>query len=146
MQDGVILAGDLNIYRTNNVDGRFLSYEINHIRNREIAKIAQGKSIVHIKADELAKIVIRFPSKAEQSKIIELFSCLDRKIELQKKLIDSLKLYKRGLLSKLFPQKGKSVPQYRFAGFTDAWEQRKLGDTLCSLQNNTLSPEFSELT
>ncbi len=139
MQDGVILAGDLNIYRTNNVDGRFLSYEINHIRNREIAKIAQGKSIVHIKADELAKIVIRFPSKAEQSKIIELFSCLDRKIELQKKLIDSLKLYKRGLLSKLFPQKGKSVPQYRFAGFTDAWEQRKLGDTLCSLQNNTLS-------
>ena len=94
---------------------------------------------MHIKADELAKIVIRFPSKAEQSKIIELFSCLDRKIELQKKLIDSLKLYKRGLLSKLFPQKGKSVPQYRFAGFTDAWEQRKLGDTLCSLQNNTLS-------
>ncbi len=132
MQDGVILAGDLNIYRTNNVDGRFLSYEINHIRNREIAKIAQGKSIVHIKADELAKIVIRFPSKAEQSKIIELFSCLDRKIELQKKLIDSLKLYKRGLLSKLFPQKGKSVPQYRFAGFTDAWEQRKLGE-LCEV-------------
>ena len=126
MQDGVILAGDLNIYRTNNVDGRFLSYEINHIRNREIAKIAQGKSIVHIKADELAKIVIRFPSKAEQSKIIELFSCLDRKIELQKKLIDSLKLYKRGLLSKLFPQKGKGIPQYRFKEFTDVWKQRKV--------------------
>ena len=128
MQDGVILAGDLNIYRTNDLDGRFLSYEINHVRNREIAKIAQGKSIVHIKADELAKIVIRFPSKAEQSKIIELFSCLDRKIELQKELIESLKLYKRGLLSKLFPQKGESVPQYRFTGFTDAWEQRKLGE------------------
>lgn len=134
MQDGVILAGDLNIYRTNDLDGRFLSYEINHVRNREIAKIAQGKSIVHIKADELAKIVIRFPSKAEQSKIIELFSCLDRKIELQKELIESLKLYKRGLLSKLFPQKRNDEPQYRFTEFKDAWEQRKLGEivSICS--------------
>ena len=64
MQDGVILAGDLNIYRTNDLDGRFLSYEINHVRNREIAKIAQGKSIVHIKSHKLAKIVILFPSKS----------------------------------------------------------------------------------
>ena len=144
MQDGVILAGDLNIYRTNDLDGRFLSYEINHVRNREIAKIAQGKSIVHIKADELAKIVIRFPSKAEQSKIIELFSCLDRKIELQKELIESLKLYKRGLLSKLFPQKGESVPQYRFTGFTDAWEQRKLYEFGRATGGTSIESEFSD--
>lgn len=75
------------------MDGRFLSYEINYIRNREITKIAQGKSIVHIKADELEKIVIRFPSKTEQSKIIKMFSYIDKKMELQKKLIESLKLY-----------------------------------------------------
>ena len=144
MQDGVILAGDLNIYRTNDVDGRFLSYEINHIRNREIAKIAQGKSIVHIKADELEKIVIRFPSKTEQSKIIELFSCLDRRIELQKKLIESLKLYKRGLLSKLFPQKDENVPQYRFEGFIDAWEQRKFSNIIIEKLTNGVMNQQSE--
>jgi len=149
MQDGVILAGDLNIYRTNDVDGRFLSYEINHVRNREIAKIAQGKSIVHIRSDELSKIVIRFPSKAEQTKIIKIFSYLDKKIELQKELIKSLKLYKRGLLAKLFPQKEESVPRYRFDGFTNDWEQRKLGD-YCEQIKETVDPqktpdcEFSE--
>ena len=144
MQDGVILAGDLNIYRTNNVDGRFLSYEINHIRNREIAKIAQGKSIVHIRADELAKIVIRFPQEAEQSKIIQIFSYLDKKIELQKELIESLKLYKRGLLAKLFPQKGESVPRCRFEGFMDAWEQRKLGQIADIVGGGTPNTNISD--
>ena len=64
----------------------------------------------------------------EQKKIAKFFQLLEYRIEIQQKLLDALKLYKRGLLSKLFPQKGESVPQYRFAGFTDAWEQRKLGE------------------
>ena len=99
---------------------------------------------MHIKADELEKIVIRFPSKTEQSKIIELFSCLDRKIELEKKLIEFLKLYKRGLLSKLFPQKDESVPQYRFAGFTDAWEQCKLSEIADKVTEKNKNNEFNE--
>ena len=64
----------------------------------------------------------------EQKKIAKFFQLLEYRIEIQQKLLDALKLYKRGLLSKLFPQKGESVPQYRFAGFTDAWEQRKFED------------------
>ena len=64
----------------------------------------------------------------EQEKIAKFFQLLEYRIEIQQKLLDALKLYKRGLLSKLFPQKGERVPQYRFEGFTDAWEQRKLGE------------------
>ena len=64
----------------------------------------------------------------EQEKIAKFFQLLEYRIEIQQKLLDALKLYKRGLLSKLFPQKGESVPQYRFAGFTDVWEQRQFGD------------------
>ena len=64
----------------------------------------------------------------EQEKIAKFFQLLEYRIEIQQKLLDALKLYKRGLLSKLFPQKGESVPQYRFAGFTDVWEQRQFED------------------
>ena len=72
----------------------------------------------------------------EQEKIAKFFQLLEHKIEIQQNLLDALKLYKRGLLSKLFLQKGESVPQYRFTGFTDAWEQRKvteLGDIYIGL-------------
>ena len=64
----------------------------------------------------------------EQEKIAKFFQLLEYRIEIQQKLLDALKLYKRGLLSKLFPQKGESVPHYRFTGFMDAWEQRKFGE------------------
>ena len=70
----------------------------------------------------------------EQEKIAKFFQLLEHKIEIQQNLLDALKLYKRGLLSKLFPQKGESVPQYRFTGFTDAWEQRKLGELASSFE------------
>ena len=64
----------------------------------------------------------------EQEKIAKFFQLLEYRIEIQQKLLDALKLYKKGLLSKLFPQKGESVPHYRFTGFMDTWEQRKFGE------------------
>ena len=75
----------------------------------------------------------------EQEKIAKFFQLLEYRIEIQQKLLDALKLYKRGLLSKLFPQKGERVPQYRFEGFTDAWEQRNFIECFDYLQNNSLS-------
>ena len=128
MVPDVILAGDLNIYRCKNIDGRIVSYIINHVINGTIARIAQGKSVVHIKADELSKLFINFPSSAEQEKLISFLSLIDKRIEKQRQLVEALKSYKRGALSKLFPKKGETTPEYRFAGFTDPWEQRKLGE------------------
>ena len=78
MTDGVILAGDLLIYRTiDNIDGRMMSYIINHQINNDISRIAQGKSVVHIQAKELGKISFEYPSLAEQRKIADFFSKLD---------------------------------------------------------------------
>ena len=128
MLPGVILAGDLNIYRTNIIDGRIVSFIINHVINNKISKVAQGKSVVHVKAEEIGKISINYPNAKEQKKILSFLELLDKKIDKQKQLVESLKSYKRGALSKLFPQNGETTPQYRFAGFTDVWEQYKLGD------------------
>jgi len=100
----VILAGDLNILRSSNIDGRFLSYLINHVANKSIAKIAQGKSVVHIQAKEISKIAINFPSSAEQLRIVNLLELLDAKISKQEDLIKGLKLYKRGVENTLFDE------------------------------------------
>lgn len=128
MTPNVILAGDLNIFRINDIDGRFFSYVINHKVNKDISRIAQGKSIVHIKGEEISKIQIKYPSAEEQQKILSFIELLSLKIEKQEQLIDKLKKYKRGLLSALFPKKGEITPQCRFASFTEPWEQRKLGE------------------
>ena len=128
MTPNVILAGDLNIFRINDIDGRFFSYVINHKVNKDISRIAQGKSIVHIKGEEISKIQIKYPSDKEQQKILSFIELLSLKIEKQGQLIDKLKKYKRGSLSALFPKKREITPQYRFAGFTNPWEQHKLGD------------------
>ena len=102
MVSDVILAGDLNIYRTDTVDGRLISYIINHIVNKDISKVAQGKSVVHIKADELSKIHIRYPNKSEQDKIVTFLGVLSDRISKQRELVEKLKTYKRGVLEGIF--------------------------------------------
>ena len=83
---------------------------------------------VSIKDDTFFAMPINLPSEQEQSKIASFLQSLDERIAAQEKLVASLKKYKRGSLSALFPKKGEITPQYRFAGFTKPWEQRKLGD------------------
>ena len=97
MLPDVILAGDLLIYRTEQIDGRFVSYAIKNKVNKQISSVAQGKSVVHVRADELAKICITFPALDEQKKILNLLELLDTRIATQQSLIETLKKYKRGL-------------------------------------------------
>ena len=95
---------------------------------------------VSIKDDTFFAMPINLPSEQEQSKIASFLQSLDERIAAQEKLVASLKKYKRGSLSALFPKKGEITPQYRFAGFTKPWEQRKLGDmgsTLNGLSGKT---------
>ena len=68
------------------------------------------------------------PSIAEQKKIGSFFSHLDHLITLHQRKLDKLHKYKKAMLQKMFPQNGADVPEIRFPGFTDAWEQRKLGE------------------
>ena len=107
----------------------FLGYYINSSAyHLQLYPYMQGIKVTSISKANIGKTMIHFPSYNEQKKIVELFSLIEKKKLIQKRLVESLKLYKRGLLSKLFPQKGESVPQYRFAGFTDVWEQRQFED------------------
>ncbi|MDU3878018.1 MAG: restriction endonuclease subunit S [Veillonella sp.] len=64
----------------------------------------------------------------EQTKIGEILLRLDNVITLHQRKLDNLKLKKKALLQKLFPKNGERYPELRFPGFTDAWEQRKLGE------------------
>ena len=102
MTPNVILAGDLLIYRTTAVDGRIISYAIKNKVNKQIASVAQGKSVVHVRAEELGKVIINYPTKAEQEKIITMLALLEQRLVLQKRIIETLKKYKRGLLSTIF--------------------------------------------
>ena len=70
MLPGIILAGDLNIFRGDKVDGRIMSYLLNHVVNAKIARIAQGKSVVHIQASELCKLTLTYPDKSTHNTII----------------------------------------------------------------------------
>lgn len=78
--------------------------------------------------DRFMKSRIVLPPLDEQQKIAEILSTQDKVIELQERKIDELKRFKKGCLEKMFPRKGQKVPEKRFPGFTDDWEQRKLGD------------------
>ncbi len=80
---------------------------------------------------ELIKILpISLPSVAEQRKIASYLSNLDHLITLHQRKCDEVKSLKKYMLQKMFPQNEQKVPEIRFEGFTEAWEQRKLGDVL----------------
>ena len=82
-----------------------------------------------INKDEIGKVSVMLPvSATEQQQIGTYFSNLDNLITLNQRKLDSLKQCKKYMLSKMFPKNGETVPEIRFEGFTDEWEQRKFGD------------------
>lgn len=126
----VILAGDLYIFRQNKIDGRILSYIINHTVNGKISRIAQGKSVVHVRSEELGKIIINYPTNDEQEKIANFLSLIDQRIEKQRQLVESLKKYKRGALSRVFNDVLETVKLSDISNFISS--TRTLSTTLNS--------------
>ena len=102
MLPGVILAGDLNIFRSSKVDGRIMSYILNHIVNGSIARIAQGKSIVHVQASEISKIQITYPDPETQCRIIKMLEAISSRVELCEKELENLIKLRSSLLQQLF--------------------------------------------
>ena len=91
--------------------------------------IRDGRSI---SVDEFMNTFLAFPAVEEQAAISRLFDYLDDLITLHQRKYDKLVILKKSMLEKMFPKDGESVPEIRFAGFTDPWEQRKLGDVASS--------------
>ena len=81
-----------------------------------------------LKLDDMLNYLMRFPSRDEQIKIAEFFRQLDHLITLHQRKFEKLTNVKKSMLEKMFPRNGSCYPEIRFKGFTDPWEQRKLGD------------------
>ena len=95
----------------------------------------------------LSIIPVAFPKYEEQTKIGSYFDSLDNLITLHQRKCDETKKLKKYMLQKMFPQNGSKVPEIRFKGFTDEWEQRKLGDIYGSIGNafvGTATPYYAE--
>ena len=101
----------------------------------------QGTSIKGITKDELLAKSIMVPQYAEQRQIGAFFKQLDNLITLHQRKYDKLQVLKKAMLEKMFPKNGSSVPEIRFKGFTDAWEQRKLGKVVKEVTRNDPTSE-----
>ena len=100
--DNVLLGGDLNIIRLHKYDGAFMAYQLNSKRKIEIAKLAQGVSVVHLYGENLKSINTFNPSLQEQQKIVRLLSLLDERIKVQNKIIEDLKKLKSAIRKRIF--------------------------------------------
>jgi type I restriction enzyme S subunit len=138
-KSGVLLGGDLNILRPFDfINPLFLALAIsNGEPQKELAKKAQGKSVVHIHNTDIQEVTIAYPSRTEQDRIVSVFRQLDNLITLHQREYEKLHNIKKSMLEKMFPKNGSNVPEIRFKGFTEAWEQRKLGEVLSILKDGT---------
>ena len=95
---------------------------------RQYKALAAGGVVNNLNSELVQSATIAFPGKAEQIKIGALFQKLDSLIALHQRKHEKLKTVKQSLLEKMFPKEGEDVPEIRFEGFTDPWEQRRLGE------------------
>ena len=121
-------GGDNIIYTIKDNYPVYLSYYLNTLGRRQLNKLGQGDSIVHIHAEDLKKVKIPLPPLPEQEKIAEILSCWDEAIEKVSSLISLKEKQKKGLMQRLLT--GKT----RLPGFTQPWKEVKLGD-VCNFIN-----------
>ena len=125
LKSGVALSGDLNIIRSS-LNGIFLSFYLNSKKKLEIAKLAQGSSVVHLYISQLKSLKLNIPSLPEQQKIASFLSAVDEKIQQLTRKKELLEHYKKGVMQQLFSGKlkfkddnGEKYPE---------WEEKRLGE------------------
>lgn len=119
-------------------DGEFIAQYLRRQKKNIINKYLQGGQ-GNLSANIVLNLQIQLPGVDEANQITSFFVKLDNLITLHQRKLEHLKLKKKSLLQKLFPKEGEVYPELRFPGFTNPWEQRKLGEVFGCLQNNTLS-------
>lgn len=113
------------------IEPYFLNYEYQTDKvKKKIENITTGNTIKHILASDMQEFVVDVPKYEEQKVIASYFSHLDHLITLHQRKCEETKSLKKYMLQKMFPENGKCVPEIRFSGFSDAWEQRKLEEYL----------------
>ena len=122
-------------------DNKFL---MNAIKNFNIEPFLVGGGRAKLNADVMMKLNILLPTFVEQEKIGSLFSLLDKTIALHQRKLDLLKEQKKGYLQKMFPKTGEKIPELRFAGFADDWEQRKLNEVSDIYDGTHQTPKYQD--
>ena len=102
----------------------------NSLERKDYTQYNTGMAMPKLNKETCRKIPVLCPVFKEQQKIGDYFRSLDRLITLHQRKCEETKKLKKYMLQKMFPQNGEKVPEIRFAGFSDDWEQRKLGDVL----------------
>lgn len=128
--ENVIVSSLYEVFQTDNyVNDRFLWHWLKSDEfPRWIEKLQEGSVRLYFYYDKLCECQLYMPSLEEQEKIASFLDGLDHLITLHQRKCEQAKKLKKYMLQKMFPQNGQKVPEIRFKGFTDDWEQRKLGE------------------
>ena len=128
--ENVIVSSLYEVFQTDNyVNDRFLWHWLKSDEfPRWIEKLQEGSVRLYFYYDKLCECQLYMPSLEEQEKIATFLDDLDHLITLHQRKREETKTLKKYMLQKMFPQNGHSVPEIRFSGFTEDWEQRKLVD------------------
>lgn len=147
-RENVIVSSLYEVFRSDETcDDRFLWHWLKSaLFAKQIEALQEGGVRLYFFFDKLLKSEITMPSIREQSIIGSLFDRLDSLIALHQRKHEKLKTVKQSLLEKMFPKEGEDVPEIRFEGFTDPWEQRKAGDRLVVLRGGSPRPIESYIT
>ncbi|MBE5063689.1 restriction endonuclease subunit S [Lachnospiraceae bacterium DSM 108991] len=116
------------VFKPSGVDSDFLLRRLNYGLETQLKIASEGTGQHVLSLKKFKNMTALFPSINEQRKIGEYFTRLDHLITLHQRKCDEVKTLKKYMLQKMFPQNGINVPEIRFSGFTDVWEQRKLGE------------------
>ena len=115
------------------IDPYFLNAEFQTpLKKKNIDIITKGNTIKHILASDMKEFEVSLPNIREQRDISAFFRILDKILIIHQRRLEDLKNFKKVMLQKMFPSDGESIPEIRFFGFSDAWEQRKVSD-ICSI-------------
>ena len=126
-----LAVGDFWVLQPQNADSSFLYRLIQSRQFDEVANQSTGTKMPRADWKLMSKTVFSIPSNiSEQAAIGTYFTALDNLITLHQRKFEKLTNVKKSMLEKMFPQNGSSYPEIRFKGFTDPWEQRKLGDVV----------------
>ena len=133
----VIVSSLYEVFKTDrSCDDRFLWHWFkSSLFTKQIEMLQEGGVRLYFFFDKLQKSEIWMPNVDEQRIIGQQFDQLDSLITLHQRKYDKLVILKKSMLEKMFPKDGESVPEIRFAGFTDPWEQRKLGELSSEFQS-----------
>ena len=143
-----IVSPAYHIFHGEKIDSRFYypffrsKYFIAVLLKPHVYGIRDGKSI---DVEGMKSITIPYPSLEEQTRIGQYFEQLDHLITLHQRKCETLQKLKKSMLQKMFPKNGSCFPEIRFAGFTDAWEQRELGECMETVTDYVAAGSFADI-